>query len=68
MTARDVVAGRVANPRAVELRTALTDRGTAAGAAGQGGSSDSKTRSGDSDMRPTRRAEPQAPAGGSTNK
>ena len=55
VTARDVVAGRVNNPRAVELRTALADTGTAAGAAGIGGSSDSKTRSGDSDMRPTRR-------------
>ncbi|KFI05845.1 lipid-binding SYLF domain-containing protein [Massilia sp. BSC265] len=55
VTPRDVVAGRVSNPRAVELRTALADTGTAAGAAGHGGSSDSKTRSGDSDMRPTRR-------------
>jgi lipid-binding SYLF domain-containing protein len=70
VTARDVVAGRVNNPRAVELRTALADLGTAAGAAGQGGSSDSKTRSGDSDMRPTRRAETPAPApaSGTVNK
>ncbi|MCC2955341.1 lipid-binding SYLF domain-containing protein [Massilia sp. IC2-477] len=57
VNARDVVAGRVNNPRAVELRAALADTGTAAGSAGFGGSSDSKTRSGDSDMRPTRRAE-----------
>ena len=68
VAARDVVAGRVPNPRTAELRMALADPGTAAGAAGQGGSSDSKTRSGDSDMRPTRRPEPQAPAGGSANK
>lgn len=68
VAARDVVAGRVPNPRTVELRTALADLGTAAGAAGQGGSSDSKTRSGDSDMRPTRRADPQAPAAGAVNK
>lgn len=57
VSARDVVAGRVNNPRAVELRAALADTGTASGSAGFGGSSDSKTRSGDSDMRPTRRAE-----------
>ena len=68
MTARDVVAGRVPNPRTAELRMALADPGTAAGAAGQGGSSDSKTRSGDSDMRPTRRAEPQAPTSPAANK
>ena len=55
VSARAVLAGQVENPRAGELRTALADTGTAAGAAGFGGSSDSKTRSGDSDMRPTRR-------------
>lgn len=55
VSARDVVAGRIGNPRAAELREALANTGTAAGAAGVGGSSDSKTRSGDSDMRPTRR-------------
>jgi len=55
VTAADVLAGKVNNPRAVELRAALADTGTAAGAAGFGGSSDSKTRSGDSDLRPTRR-------------
>jgi len=58
VSARDVVAGRVGNPRAPELREALANTGTAAGAAGAagfGGSSDSKTRSGDSDLRPTRR-------------
>jgi lipid-binding SYLF domain-containing protein len=55
VTARDVIAGRVNNPRAIELREALANTGTAAGAAGFGGGSDSKTRSGDSDMRPTRR-------------
>lgn len=54
VTARDVLAGRVNNPRAVQLREALANTGTATGAAGVGGSSDSKTRSGDSDMRPTR--------------
>lgn len=53
--AADVLAGKVNNPRAVELRQALADTGTADGAAGVGGSSDSKTRSGDSDLRPTRR-------------
>ncbi|WP_409267579.1 lipid-binding SYLF domain-containing protein [Massilia sp. BHUDP2] len=68
VTARDVVAGQVPNPRTAELRMALADPGTAAGAAGQGGSSDSKTRSGDSDMRPTRRAEPQAPTSPTANK
>ena len=57
VNARDVVAGRVSNPRMLELREALANTGTAAGAAGFGGSSDSKTRSGDSDLRPTRRAE-----------
>lgn len=55
VTAREVLAGRVNNPRAVELREALANTGTASGSAGFGGSSDSKTRSGDSDMRPTRR-------------
>ncbi len=53
--ASDVVAGRVPNPRQAELREALANTATAAGAAGIGGSSDSKTRSGDSDLRPTRR-------------
>jgi lipid-binding SYLF domain-containing protein len=55
VSARDVVAGRVSNPRAIQLREALANTGTASGAAGFGGSSDSKTRSGDSDLRPTRR-------------
>lgn len=55
VTAAEVLAGRVNNPRAVELRAALAHTGTAEGAAGFGGSSDSKTRSGDSDLRPTRR-------------
>jgi len=55
VSAREVVAGRIGNPRAAELREALANTGTAAGVAGVGGSSDSKTRSGDSDMRPTRR-------------
>ncbi|VXB08477.1 lipid-binding SYLF domain-containing protein [Massilia sp. 9I] len=58
VNAREVVAGTVANPRAAELRVALASTGTAAGAAGFGGSSDSKTRSGDSDLQPTRRSEP----------
>lgn len=68
VTAREVVAGRVDNPRAVELRAALADLGTAAGAAGYGGSSDSKTRSGDSDMRRTRRADTPAAAGAAVHK
>ncbi len=49
------MAGRVPNPRQAELREALANTATAASAAGIGGSSDSKTRSGDSDVRPTRR-------------
>ena len=55
VTAREVLAGRVANPRAAALRTALASMDTATGASGFGGSSDSATRSGDSDLKPTRR-------------
>lgn len=55
VSARDVVAGRVGNPRLAQLREALADRGTATGASGFGGQSDSGTRSDDSDLRPTRR-------------
>lgn len=52
---REVLAGRVSNPHEAELREALASIDTARGAAGVGGRSDGKTRSGDSDLAPSGR-------------
>jgi lipid-binding SYLF domain-containing protein len=51
----EVLAGRVPNPHAAALRAALASADTAKGAAGVGGRSDGKTRSGDSDLAPSGR-------------
>ncbi|MFC0251671.1 lipid-binding SYLF domain-containing protein [Massilia consociata] len=55
VTPRDVVSGKVPNPRLASLRQALASPGTAAGAQGQGGASDSKTGRGEGDLQPTKR-------------